>query len=380
MSDQAEKRTQNIAKLLKTLHFNGPMRRRELSQKLDIRPNSVSNIVQELIAQKWIEAVHPELPRSQLQLSRTGPWALAISTDGNDVKLAQINLYGELSEPEILCTAKINPHDFMLQVEQAVTHKLNHNRAEAFLGLGISLSGIVNPDNGDVIRSINFGPWRQVALQQNLNQRLNIPVIVENDMRCMAWSHAWFDHLSETYHSSLFVGLGRGISCAMLYKGQRHSGAHHLAGEIGHIQSGHENRLCVCGKNDCLEAYVGIDSILSMAQQLFPTQMPIRFESDLLPWLDHEPRMKNLLNRVAEHLAKVLGPIVIAIDPEVVILSSEEKNFCNALIPYLEQQLQPCLLGVGLEKPKLLAFGQRQANELRGAGALIIERALLSQH
>ena len=69
---------------------------------------------------------------------------------------------------------------------------------------------------------------------------------------------------------------------------------------------------------------------------------------------------------------------MVASDPDALIISSEERDFSNALIPYLTQNLQSYLLGIGLEKPKLIAFGERQKNELRGAAAFIIQHAFES--
>jgi predicted NBD/HSP70 family sugar kinase len=374
MNDQIQKRANNSFKLLKSLHSKGPMRRLELAKQLEIRPNSVGNIANDLLNNNWIEFTNPDQPRSKIQLSQEGALSLAISTDGDNVKMANINLYGQLSQLEVVCHSNIQPEDFIRIIVPKIKNRIE-STSHSYLGLGISLSGIVNSDTGTVIRSINFGPWAQFPLRQKLKEHLKLPILIDNDMRCLAWSHAWFDHLSDQYSTSLFIGLGRGVSCSTLAQGKINRGAHFLAGEIGHLHSGHEKRPCICGKTDCLETYIGMDALMKTANQVLQPSQPICDEKDLLNNLTESQKSTHFLSNMAEHLSRILGPILVANDPQALILCSEEKGFTQTLIPQLLEQLQHNLQGVDINNLEVLAFGNRQENELRGAAALVIEHA-----
>lgn len=54
------------------------------------------------------------------------------------------------------------------------------------LGCGLSLRGLVNTEEGVLHYSAAIPQWRDIAIQSYLEQKLQLPVVIENDSRALA--------------------------------------------------------------------------------------------------------------------------------------------------------------------------------------------------
>ncbi|PZQ48068.1 MAG: hypothetical protein DI570_26340 [Phenylobacterium zucineum] len=119
--------------------------------------------------------------------------------------------------------------------------------------IGIVAPGLV--DGGIVRRAANLG-WQELDLAGVLADRYGVPVAVEHDVRAAA--------LAEYHHGAgvgsprlVFLGIGTGISAAILVDGRPLDGA---AGEVGHGGS-LEGDPCACGGFGCVETYASAAGI-----------------------------------------------------------------------------------------------------------------------
>jgi predicted NBD/HSP70 family sugar kinase len=99
------------------------------------------------------------------------------------------------------------------------------------LGLGIEIGGHVH--NGKVIESTNAG-WSQVDFSVPLSERLNLPVVVENDASALAvWET--YRHRYPERDMALVAVFDEGIGCGLIVDGRVYRGGHGMAAEIGHL-------------------------------------------------------------------------------------------------------------------------------------------------
>jgi predicted NBD/HSP70 family sugar kinase len=98
-------------------------------------------------------------------------------------------------------------------------------------GIGLSVAGYLDPQK--VIWSANAKFLNGLRLPLFLKQNFKIPVLMDNDARCMARAEmtagAGHGHLS-----AICVTLGTGLGGALVVNGKVWNGAHYTAGEIGH--------------------------------------------------------------------------------------------------------------------------------------------------
>ena len=134
---------------------------------------------------------------------------------------------------------------------------------EKALGVGVAVSGHVDPDAGTCRFSPILG-WRGVDVAKPLADLTGLPVTVHNDVNALAVAEHLFGDGRNAGNFAV-VTLGPGIGLGLVIDGKVYGGAHGTAGELGHIPLVPDGPLCSCGRRGCLEALAGDAAIASAA-------------------------------------------------------------------------------------------------------------------
>jgi len=127
------------------------------------------------------------------------------------------------------------------------------------LGLGVGTAGVVDVTTGTIVSATDAIPgWTGTDVAGGLRDRLADltagPVHVENDVDAHAAGEAWLG-AGAGLASVLMVAVGTGVGGAVVLDGRPLRGAHHVAGEMGHLPTpGAEGLRCTCGRPGHLEA------------------------------------------------------------------------------------------------------------------------------
>lgn len=117
------------------------------------------------------------------------------------------------------------------------------------LGVGVSLSGRVNPEKG---YSLSYFVSDDLPLNELFQNEFNVPVSVENDSRAMTYGE--YMALGEKADKDMiFINLSWGLGMGMILDGHLYYGKSGFSGEIGHFPLLDNDILCRCGKVGCLE-------------------------------------------------------------------------------------------------------------------------------
>ena len=130
----------------------------------------------------------------------------------------------------------------------------------------MGVPGPVLPD-GSVEICVNLG-WHNVNPQKELSAMLeNIPVRSGNDANVAALGEMWQGG-GKGYRDIVMITLGTGVGGGVILNQKMVSGAHGLAGEIGHIHvRDEEQEHCNCGGMGCLEQVASATGIAREARR-----------------------------------------------------------------------------------------------------------------
>lgn len=103
--------------------------------------------------------------------------------------------------------------------------------AKDLAGLGIGAPGAVEPEGGIVLEAVNLR-WNDVPLAQILRDRLDIPVMVDNDVNVAVFGE-WKAGAGQGVDDLLGIWVGTGIGGGLILGGKLYQGAMRTAGEIG---------------------------------------------------------------------------------------------------------------------------------------------------
>src|SRR3954449_8387890 len=139
-------------------------------------------------------------------------------------------------------------------IEQSIEDLVTELRAaHEVTAVGVGAAGFVDSARSTVLFAPNLA-WRDEPLRADLEKRLGLPVVIENDANAAAWGEFTFG-AGEDLQDFVLVTVGTGVGGGMVFNGELHRGAFGVAAEIGHMRVVPDGRLCGCGNRGCWEQY-----------------------------------------------------------------------------------------------------------------------------
>ncbi|GHJ29006.1 MULTISPECIES: ROK family glucokinase [Streptomyces] len=131
--------------------------------------------------------------------------------------------------------------------------------------VGIGAAGYVDDKRATVLFAPNIN-WRHEALKDKVEQRVGLPVVVENDANAAAWGEYRFG-AGVGHDDVVCITLGTGLGGGIIIGGKLHRGRFGVAAEFGHIRVVPDGLLCGCGSQGCWEQYASGRALVRYARQ-----------------------------------------------------------------------------------------------------------------
>ncbi|MGW3571821.1 ROK family glucokinase [Streptomyces sp. NPDC000941] len=169
-------------------------------------------------------------------------------------------------EGSILETCKVStpqtPEGVVDAIAGAVREVSTGHDIEA---VGIGAAGYVDDKRATVLFAPNIN-WRHEALKDKVEQRVGLPVVVENDANAAAWGEYRFG-AGQGHDDVVCITLGTGLGGGIIIGGKLHRGRFGVAAEFGHIRVVPDGLLCGCGSQGCWEQYASGRALVRYAKQ-----------------------------------------------------------------------------------------------------------------
>ncbi|MFE3884311.1 ROK family glucokinase [Streptomyces lydicus] len=136
------------------------------------------------------------------------------------------------------------------------------HRVEA---VGIGAAGYVDEKRATVLFAPNID-WRHEPLKDKVEQRVGLPVVVENDANAAAWGEYKFG-AGQGHSDVICITLGTGLGGGIIIGNKLRRGRFGVAAEFGHIRVVPDGLLCGCGNQGCWEQYASGRALLRYARQ-----------------------------------------------------------------------------------------------------------------
>jgi glucokinase len=241
--------------------------------------------------------------------------------------------------------------------------------------VGVGAAGYVDRSRAVVLFAPNLA-WRNEPLKSELEKRVELPVVIENDANAAAWGEFRFGAAHDA-DDLLLVTVGTGVGGGLVLDGEVYRGANGVGAEIGHMRVVPNGILCGCGKHGCFEQYA---SGSALVREVRATASSGAMHT------------RQLLELAGGDLTKITGPLVTeaarAGDPFAVHQLAELGRWLGEGIASLTEILDPEVVVVGggvSEAGELLLGPVREAfaGQLVGRGFRPIpevRRAKLGNH
>jgi glucokinase len=152
---------------------------------------------------------------------------------------------------------------------QAILRLLDgHTKGRELAGIGVGSPGPLELPAGRLHQPPNLPGWDRFPLLEQMEKRLQRPVILESDANAAVLAEYELGLGKELGVGSMcMLTLGTGVGNGIIFEGRLWHGSAGMGGEAGHMTVYPEGELCGCGNQGCLEACASATAVVSAAER-----------------------------------------------------------------------------------------------------------------
>jgi len=187
--------------------------------------------------------------------------AVGIDVGGTKIAGGVVDDQGTILATALRVSPATDTHAIEASIEELVDELRGNHEITA---VGVGAAGFVDSKRSTVMFAPNLA-WRDEPLRRDLEKRLGLPVVIENDANAAAWGEFTFGAGADVA-DTLLVTVGTGVGGGIVLNGELHRGAFGVAAEIGHMRVVPDGILCGCGNRGCWEKYASGTALVREAR------------------------------------------------------------------------------------------------------------------
>ena len=251
-------------RILQALLHQPGVSRADLSERVGLSRATVTTLLQELELAGIVQRQADEglerrrtigRPPMQVSLAPSAAYAVGVDLAGDHVRAAVCDLGGTIIAAAQTAVDAEDEADVMLDCATEVTRIALAEAAvdpAKLLGAGVGVAGPVDSDRGTIHAAGLLPRWRGMPLREALEERLGMPVRIDNDANACALGEALFG-AGRGCRQLAVVRLSGCVGLGLILDGRPFRGACGVAGELGHVRVARDGLICRCGGRGCLE-------------------------------------------------------------------------------------------------------------------------------
>lgn len=366
------------SELFQLLRDGQPRTRAELSALTGLARSTIALRVDALMELGLVGAVGDALstggrPSSLFALKPSARLVLAADLGASHATLAITDLSGttlaERRAPLDIADGPESVLGWMVEAGRELLTSIEREQKD-LIAIGIGLPGPVHHDSGRPINPPIMPGWDRFDVPGWVQQHLEVPVLVDNDVNIMALGErefAWpqVEHL-------MFVKVATGIGSGVISGGLLQRGAQGIAGDIGHVQIARGAGVpCHCGNRGCLEALASGPAI---AAALRATGIEVETGQDVINLVKRgNIEAIQAIRQAGRDIGEVLTACVSLVNPSVIAIGGSMAQAGEHLIAGVREVVYTRSMPLATEH---LTIAQSAA----GAKAAVIGASMLAIH
>lgn len=282
-------------------------------------------------------------------------YKIGVDVGGTNVKIALVNKKGEITFSKTVPTRAEMGYEYTIgNIKQSIKDLLEEAKIDknALEGIGFGFPGQIDCDNGIVRLAPNIPGWVNVPIAEIMQKEFDVPVKVDNDVRCAALAELNFG-AGVGCHNLICITVGTGIGSGLIVNGKLVRGASNAAGEIGHVKLEMKDGLiCGCGDTGCMEAYASGPAIVAMAKEYIAGGKSTKFREiagdtdNITPATVAEAAKqgdvvaKRIFTIMGEYIGIGLSSVVNLLNPEKIVIGGGVADAGDLLLEPIKKTLK----------------------------------------
>ncbi len=337
LQDSNNKSTALKKRLIQLLILNESASIADMAKELDISIPTATKFVAELMDEKYIVDLGKQNTQGGRKpnifgLNPESAYFVGVDIQRKKVLLATMDFCGKMimAPTEVPYDLENTPEslEILSQIIENYIQGLEMPR-EKVLHIGVNIGGRVNSVKGYSYTFFYFDKKKPLA--NVLEERLGIPVYLENDSRAMMYGE-YMNGVVKDEKNILFINLNWGLGAGIIIDGKLYYGKSGFSGEIGHVCAVDNEIICNCGKKGCLETEASGYAVERMLNERLAQGCTTIMEEKLkehgrfllTDFVDAVLEEDVLAIEIVEHVGAVLGRwiagFINVLNPELVII------------------------------------------------------------
>jgi predicted NBD/HSP70 family sugar kinase len=359
--------------VLELIRTSQPISRADLARRSGLQRSTVSQIVEQLIGEKWVRegpvASAPRGRRPTMLGLNEDLIAVAVDIHPRQATTAVVDLNGRVLARSLTPLTSDPAASTRLIVEsmQRLLRVLPEKSTE---GIGISLPGRVDPATQRLIFAPNLH-WPDFDLKKTIETKMGLPVKLENAATAALLAELTFSRM-DGVRDAVLVTVSEGVGSSIFANGQMVAGHHGVAGEFGHVPMDPAGPRCACGQKGCWETFASSRAALRYYRELAPDARSIGFHELLNLAEQGNQAAVRALAQQAAWIGRGLRILIAGLSPSTILIAGEITPAWHRYAPIIEKEVSGLTLaGV---PPVVRPVREGDIARLRGAAALVFQR------
>lgn len=388
----------NKQRVLKLIRSKGPLSRADAAEQTGLTRPTISAVVSELLEDGWIEELGTGessggRPPILLRFNPRARLVIGAELGAGHLRGVLADLSGEVVARVKYRVTSADPLRELDRLEGAIRELLaaapGGPRPVPVAGVGVGITGLVDRKAGLWRYSPHFDV-SDLPVVKLLEERLTLPVWIENDARAMAWGERSFG-AARGVDNLAFIRVGVGIGAGIIIGGSLYGGAHEGAGELGHTIVDDDGPRCRCGSYGCLETVAAAPAIARRAvkkiQQGYPSLIAEKVHDDLEQVIgttvieaahEGDTLARETLGEAGRYLGLGIGNLINLLNPAMVVVGGGTSRAGELLLEPLRTTALARTLPALRERFQIVRSTLGEDSCPLGGAALVIEELFRS--
>jgi len=240
------------------------------------------------------------------------------------------------------------------------------------VGVGAGLSVPVDGATGLIHAEGILPGWDGVQPAAELEQRLGIPVQVENDANAGAMGEHLFG-AGRGVADMVYLRLSAGVGLGMILNGEAYGGVSGIAGEVGHTPVVEDGLICRCGNRGCLETLATPQAVAELLSRSRGETITFARLLELLAEGDRGAR--RALTDTGLAVGRAVASVVNLLNPELVVIGGELAAAGDVLLDPIRESVELRAVPPAARAVRVIRGTLDAHAEVLGAAAVQLARA-----
>ncbi len=352
--DQTFLRKFNLTAVLNHLRQQSPVSRAALANLTGLNKATITRLIRELMEHNFVREIgmHSSAtgrPSILLELDPQAGYIIGARLDIDYSAVSLTNFAAEIIWRSEKKHTQEDGQDVVLAnilelIQQAIQNVPDKSRP--ILGLGVSVPGLVDVENGMVLFAPNLG-WRNVPLRAWLREYFDLPIYVDNEANLAALGETYFGAARDCDYV-LYVNITSGVGAGIVLHQQILTGTTGIAGEVGHMTVDPHGPKCKCGNMGCWETLVSTPAIFRRIRDLVAAGEVSSLQENIQAHISRssmplvvnaalagDPVAKCVLYETSTYIGLGLANLINILNPERVVLG----GYLTPAYPYMLDEI-----------------------------------------